>query len=56
MEKNSGKGKQRKRCRKNIIGLKKLKLFTREREKKENSPELLKPNVEAGVIIVIKQQ
>ena len=48
-EKNSRKGKQRKRCRKNIIGLKKLKLFTREREKKENSPDLQKANVEAEI-------
>ena len=46
----SRKGKQRNKCRKNIIGLKKLKLKKgRRRRKKENSTELQKPNVEAEV-------
>ena len=59
-EKNSRKGKQRKKCRKNIIGLKKLKIKIikerktggkekEKREKKGNSSEVQKLNVEAGV-------
>ena len=60
-EKNSRKGKQRNKCRKNIIGLKKLKIkiikkWKKKRgrrkkkgKKKENSSELQKPYVEAGV-------
>ena len=46
-EKNSRKSKQRNKCRKNIIGLKRLKI--KRKEKKENSTELQKPNIEAEV-------
>jgi len=56
-EKNSRKNKWRNKCRKNIIGLKKVKSKIinkrgkqwkkEKREKKENSSELQKPNVEA---------
>ena len=48
MEKNGRKGKQRNKCRKKYNRFKKLKLLKRE-NKKENSPELQKPNVEADI-------
>ena len=61
-EKNSRKGKQRNKCRKNIIGLKKLKLKIIEKtkkkgirkkkktkQKKERSTDLQKLNVKPEV-------
>ena len=42
------------KCRKNIIGFKKLKIKIikkRKEKKKENSTELQKPNIEAEVYI-----
>jgi len=67
VEKNSRKGKQKNKCRENIIGLKKLKLKLQKRkkkkkhrrrkkirEKKENPPELQKSNVERQRFITIK--
>ena len=64
-EKKSRKGKQRNKCRENIIGFKRLKTEIkkekrkkgrrkkkkgrRKKKKKENSTELQKPNVEAEV-------
>ena len=68
VERNSRKGKQRNKCRKNIIGLKisKLKLYKmrketkwkkkekRKKKKKENSTELQKPNIEAEFLTTIK--
>ena len=47
MEKYNRKGKQRNKCRKSIIGLKKLKLKKRGEKKKANSALLQKPNMEA---------
>ena len=44
---NSRESKQKNKCIKIII---RLKIFLkRERKKKENSPKLQKPNIEAGV-------
>jgi len=66
VEKNSRKGKQKNKCRENIIGLKKLKLKLQKRkkkkhrrrkkirEKRENPPELQKSNVERQRFITIK--
>jgi len=49
VEKSSRKGKQRNKCRKNNNWFKNLKIKKGEREKKENSTELQKPNIEAEV-------
>ena len=45
-EKNSRESKQRNKCRKNNNRLKKLKLKIKKREKKENSINVQKPNIE----------
>ena len=49
LEKNSRKGKQRNKCRKHIIGLKSENLKKEREEKKGNSTELQKSNIEAVV-------